>query len=549
MDEHRKPVAQDGAAGHTVNPLRVLGASLDTLVRAQRAGSMGVEAIASRLLAHWVGLGEVTVSLEPTHLRIGEDCLVHAEKPEEFKWVLPAFMAGLRRLRIQPNARAEAVLNLGYELSCLEPSLESIEHFQEWLWADGAEGFDCAVDMGFSECLDDASLDLKAKRKELIALRIDAARSLADAFRISTQDLDAAAARTEFDLALDRLTQAIANGALAMSQEASDGFKGQAQDPVFWVEAELDLVLSHPELHSAFPARQVGHRLLDALGEESAGLLVALLASLRRRKTAFTTELVAVLERDPRAALLASLAPVNPRSLEAIRVILEDQPSLVSKALALRILHLGQADPWLGDPVIRLIAALGIHPFCQHLECSTMDRVSGVFLAKVMESSHDLEHFKRFLDTIPHETAIAVACASSPAWLAAAHGEVLEVLKRSDSEQLARLLVCLFKGGASGARVVGQALLSCNLDSWSTPALKTACLGLLKAGQGSQILVPICRSKKTPTWARLVVLQATEADPETHAEAIAFRVTDVMDVPEIREYLTKARKLAPGGKR
>jgi hypothetical protein len=549
MDELQKGVGRETGSGQAVNPQRVLAASLDTLVRAQRAGSVGTESVAGRLLQHWAELGEIIVALEPTLLRVGEDCLVHPEKTEEYRWLLPAFMAGLRRLRLLPNARMDNVLRLGQELAALEPTLEAIQQFQEWLWADGAEGFDYTVDMGFAECLEDAAMDLKARRKELVALRIDAARSLSDAFLLSTQDLDAAAARGEFELVLERLTEALAQGSLQLDQEAADRFKSEALDPVYWVETELDLVLCHPELESAFPARQMGQRILDGIGEDSAGLLVALLASLRRRQTAFTKDLVAVMEKDPRAAQLVGFAPVNLRTLEAIRAILADAPTPVSKALAVRVVHQGQADPNVGDAVARLVAEQGFQAFCGHLDCHTLDRVAGVFLAKAMEGRRSPERLRQFLGAVPLDTAIAIACAISPAMLTAAHEEVLEILKRSDSEQVGRVLACLFHGGLPGARVVGQAMLHGDLDLWSTPALKTACVGLLKCGLGREFLVPLSRQKKVPTWARLVILQATEGDAAVHAEAIAFRVTDVVEVPEIREYLTRARKLAPGGHR
>jgi len=123
--------ATAGGSRDRIDVHQVLGTSLDGLVRAFRSGNTVITPkIAERLFDLWNEVPKVMLVLDATTLSINEQVILKAED-NEGRWLLPAFMAGLRILRRQADCSLDDFLRLGEELAALTSNLSSITLFQD----------------------------------------------------------------------------------------------------------------------------------------------------------------------------------------------------------------------------------------------------------------------------------------------------------------------------------------------------------------------------------------------------------------------------------
>ena len=120
---------------------RTLGNALDALVRTARLSDPSFPLVARRVYDVWQGLASPSIEIAPLELRVDKVLAVKAVE-QVGRWLLPAFMAGMRTLRMRPEATCDDLMRLAQELSGLSAELEAIKGFRDWLWSDGAQGFD-----------------------------------------------------------------------------------------------------------------------------------------------------------------------------------------------------------------------------------------------------------------------------------------------------------------------------------------------------------------------------------------------------------------------
>jgi hypothetical protein len=509
--------------------------SLDALVRSLRLAGSGAEVMSKKALNAWQGHRDVVLELEPHLVRVGDLVVKPTENQDEFRWLLFACQAGLRTLALGPHPRVEDLLRLGRELAILEPTLESLNHFQEWLWAYGAEGLELGLADPQIWLVDEAFEDLKTRRRALAGGRVGAANAVAQALG----ELAPGAGSSPF---LENFLSALDNGVLSVSAEGFAKLSAQAHDRVFWVDSELELIMAYPELEACFPPPQTAHRVLDALAPDGALLLLGLLASLKRKASTYSKEVALAMGTDPLALEVLKSIQLTPKTVEALKIVFSDQPSPVSSLLASLALKQANEDEALGEPLGNMIINLGISPLVRHLQYDDLDPQAGVFLAKVVTALRSSDRLAQLLEKVPVKTAIVIVRNVPPTMLSASSHIVVALMKRAGPEDLLGLIKSLAKGDLAGTRVLGQAMMACGAEGWTTAAITEACPAIIKGGFGGQFLLPLAQNRKLPHWARLAIFKCLEEREELLAEAVEFKVSEVMEPAEVRAYLTAARK-------
>jgi len=254
---------ESGAFQGGVPPWKALGASLDGAVRTARSRSPALDSIAARVLEVWSADPALTVEIQPTSLGVGGRVAVSAGA-DEGRWMLPAFMGGMRSLRLTPGAVADDVVRLARELASLEPNLEAIHRFRDWIWSDGAEGFEVVVDASFTEAVEHAFLDEAAQRTMLASVRAEAANALSEAaVRIETRDLDRVAWRREFQVPMEALARRAGDGSLRLDPAEAEELSARCDESRFWIESQVLLALSEPSVREAVPPKDLARRILS----------------------------------------------------------------------------------------------------------------------------------------------------------------------------------------------------------------------------------------------------------------------------------------------
>src|SRR5262249_53641509 len=111
------------------NPLmarRMVATSFDALVRTARRVDPGLAVLARRVFDQWSQLRDVAIELGPTQLLVDREVAVKAD-PQAGRWVLPAFMSGLRKLRMRSDAGCDDLVRLAQELGTLTATLPAID--------------------------------------------------------------------------------------------------------------------------------------------------------------------------------------------------------------------------------------------------------------------------------------------------------------------------------------------------------------------------------------------------------------------------------------
>ncbi len=521
--------------------------SLDALVRSLRLSSSGAEALGKKALAAWQAHPDVVLKVEPQCLRVGDMIVKTTENADEFRWLLFAHQAGLRTLALGPHTRSEDLLRLGRELALLEPTAEAAAHFQEWLWAFGGEGLDLHAADPDAWLVDEAFEDLKTRRKALAVTRVGAANAVA-------AELGAVAGEggsgegAGSSVFLENLLSALENGVLTVSPAGFDKLTSQANDRVFWVDSELELILAYPELEACFPPVQTAHRVVDSLAPDGGMLLLGLLASLLRRGTTYGREVANAIGSDPLSLEVLRPIQLTPKTVEVLKILFAETPTPVSGLLVSLALKQGNADEVLGEPLGNMIINLGLNSVARHLQYDALPPEAGIFLAKVVTALRSSDRLAQLLEKVPVSTAILIVKNVPPAMLSASSHVVVALMKRAGPEDLLGLVRGLSRGDKAGARVLGQAMMSSGAEGWTTAAINEACPAVVRSGFGAQFLLPLAENRKLPVWARLAVLKGLEEDPDLLAQAVEFKVSEMLEPPEVRAFLTAARKRLGGGR-
>ncbi len=285
--------------------LRTFGAQFDALIRAQRSGLARVAPLSEALLSASKAMGLPHFELSPRGLHAG-NVLVLEATGESGRWLLGAFMAGVRRVRLGPGATAPQVEAFCLRLGELKIENQAVQDFHDWLWADGGEGIEVELSASFIESVETASVAALSATVALALRAGGASQGDGESVTIDSRELDAAAARAEFEVPLAALAEAIAGRRLEVQGPEFLRVRERVEAPGVWAEAEIDVVLAHPALRSAMPPARLVKVLQARFASGCDARMVQLITRIFTTPDSFTDEVTEGLLRAGAGLVIAS---------------------------------------------------------------------------------------------------------------------------------------------------------------------------------------------------------------------------------------------------
>ncbi|MFZ5479461.1 MAG: hypothetical protein ACOZNI_22035, partial [Myxococcota bacterium] len=346
-----------------VDARRQLGHAVDALIRTARARAPGVGELATRALDLWRTSPRSRLEGSATSLSV--DGVVALSASEEGgEWLLPAFMAGLRTVALRPQAAPADLLALAVALGSLTPDADAIARFHDWLWADGAEGFEVEVTNSFTETGEALALASRSRGEDR---RSDALAPIAlGLVAMATAELDRASTSKEFSVPVEEWMASQRARRFEVSPAEFLALGAACDDAGTWTLREILTILRHPELRGRIPADRFARQAHARL---AAGMDLAVLrglASLPAEGEPWARDVLSVLETLPFATAIASGLSPTEETAEVVADLLGRTavPGLTAE-LARALLARATRAPMEAGWVVAIVRRHGVDAFVE----------------------------------------------------------------------------------------------------------------------------------------------------------------------------------------
>jgi hypothetical protein len=536
-----RKVAGVGAGGEQARRLQELGDTLDALVHAVAQQDALASGIARRLHGLWLSELESVVEVTPTELRSNARVVLAADV-QHGRFILPAHAAGLRMIALRAQSVPADLTRLARVLGELESGLLDPIEFADWLWRGGALGFDVVQTASAAE-IGQSMIDLDRPAEELWDERSQqAVAQWNDLAWQAAQSLDATAIAARFRAPIEQLAQRVNAPELALTLADAQAVRAAADDAALWASSELALLAEQPTLASMLPRAHLTFRVL-ALIEQAPRFDPRFVELLARFETsacepgdAFDYALLgAAFERK----LLAH--PIDPAAL----IVLADRapPELVSGLLA-GLLESSKRNESATQALALLLSHWGAEALFTRIPPNQVPPALGAALLRTaLETRTPPAALASALERMQLPTTIA-ALAACPELLATA-GPAIERRMMADPASCGAQLSDFAGSHPDAARIAGRVVLARQGAGFGADTLKAALLAVARAGFGADLVLPLWETRAAASHARLAALAALEAHPELLRRALAPRVGNMLEPPEIRVALEELRWRQP----
>ncbi len=524
---------------------RAVGAALDGLVRSARIGDPALPKVADHLLGLWRRTPEAMIRIAPTGLNV-DDQVALTSSQEAGRWLLPAFMAGLRGLRLRPTTRAEELVHFGEELSALEANIGTITRFSDWLWSDGAQGFDVDLHASFVEVMDTVMPEAGREQNLLATRSANAVASWNETVWIASKELDAAAAREEFEVPLELLVDALKRfpETFAMAGADAERLRTEAENAASWSAAEVDAIMDHPELRASMPAQRLARRLAALVQTADAidGRLLEFVSLLVKREDPYSRAVVMALEKDAIGAVLGTKVRTDKATLENVRIFLTTAPPTMASGVVHALLKRAATETGAQDAIRALGSGAGLQKFMSHVDPANLAPAAATALARMLVER--LPHptvMRDLLDRLPPRAVCAIL-AALPDTIPIVRMRVTTLLTETPDEAREVVKAMLASRRPDDLRQLAEVLPACDGRGWPLRLLTEVLAMLVAVGLGEEVIPPLVRSRGAALEVRLAALDAATHKPALLAEAVKRRSAELLDPPELRARLQETRR-------
>ena len=523
---------------------KVLTSVLDALVRSIRAGGRNVLEIAQRALQIWHDEPDMILILAPNAIAVGSQVAYEA-KDGAGDWILPLFMSGVRRISLRPNAGPGDLCRFAEQLGKLEPTPSSVTRFRDWVWSDGASGLVLDSRMSYTEAFE--ALDVQfptvvsgiASGDLLVPVTLFPQTAPVGSGAVLKEAL-----QTEFQT----LREAREDGRVASTGRERDALRAGCSDPELWGIAELETAISDSRLIKAVAPERIANALWSRLTIATDSPVVRILTDLYSIADEHSVAILTLLERAPLGPTLArALTVESPGLLVAVDRFIAVCPTRVASGFVHELLARADDDVEIFDALVQLVSGVGGKQFTAWIEPGLLSPEAATTLAFLSaESFADGTDLSKIVSKAPNRAAVALVEALPAPTLLKMKAQLKRLMMAASGKSLSRLVVKLRKTGARECiKIIGDDLLEHGGEDWSEEALKSAFEGLVGVGLGSEYVMPIVRSRRAPTSARLAALDSLAGDQELLAEASRWRPSEVIDDPDMKKRLKALRKEDP----
>ena len=527
-----------------LKPAVLIGSSLDALFRITRTwvNEQTQRKVATRTAEVWRTTDPNLLELRATSATVDDDLALQANETDG-RWLLPAFMAGMRSVKPRMDVSAEDFICLVSELMGLTPSAESIEHFHDWLCADGAEGFEVQVDRSFSEVLEEALHEDERHAQRLLAVRHQPVAPF-DGVAIASRDIDAAALRKEFEIPLGLHASKQLSHHFQMSEEEVADLSARCDDPNDWTLVEMEAVLALPALRSMVSPSRLARRIVGRIMASPDARLLGLLAELQQGDDPFRKAIAAALKTPEVGATIGREIGVrDPKALAALGGYLNSGASSAVSASMLSLLTRAITDEAAFDALRWLADAYGVPRLRAWIDPSMLQEAAAGTLGRVLSQCQAPPGVvSEILAALAPAPAVALLKQIDMADLTPLSPVIKTHLDRA-TQHIAQALadIVLERPYSGGLEILGTLLSGGKCNGWSGRRLYALCGALVRAGRGEKYLLHLARSNATPVALRLIVLDTLSTNPQLLAQACARQMSDLLAPPEVQRRLKELR--------
>ncbi|MEC9441359.1 MAG: hypothetical protein VYE40_09680 [Myxococcota bacterium] len=521
---------------------------LDKLVRSSRNQRERLDLPAQRLHALWCQSHDFEIQVAPEQLLVDGEVVFEAHK-ELGDWILAAFMAGVRSIRMDINACADDFMLLAVELGALEINANSMLRFRDWLWSDGSEGLIIKLQRSFVEVIEsmDVVVDVKAtgrgRARELLPARFGGA------FSVSNEDLERVAKRPELHAPLDIYTQGVQYRGFEMSPEERAMLRSSCMDSERWALVELEAALSNADIRTSLHPERLARRLLDYLLKTSSATLLSKVCDLYRRKDdGFSSAVIACLERSQYISRLVLELELEDAVLvelsELFQVLGVAQQESFASSMLHRLLEDGSEENL--RRFARLLRRIDMNTFRERAQERLLGTKAAMTHAELLlYAGISPKAFSEVLGVLD-DVATGRLLASLPdAFMIEAEVRLRDLLEdgpRAVVEDLAMYL--LSRNQVGYVHILAGAMLKVRETPWSRKTVRHVCEAIMLHQLEEEYLVPPIRDRRASLPYREIALELLleRGSDDLVARATKWRLSEYFDQPAFRERLKTGRE-------
>lgn len=538
----------DGAHGSGVLDLgarrtraRVAAGALDALVRALRTQQPGMDPLIERAWEILVHEPAPRLELGATACTIDGEVALDADA-ERGRWLLPAFMAGLRSLTVEEDSRPADVVALGQALSTLRCVPSMLGQFADWIWSDGLEGVRAELHTSFAEILEVPD-DPARHVVEIRAVRSEMADALASELRVTANDLDAAAVLAEFQAPLDTFTQHSQAGNLSLAPAEATDLRHRSEETAFWVRQEIMLALAHPELRKSMSPRSLARQLVRVAGE-SFDQFLALCSALAGHPDPYAKSVIVALEEEPIGETIAARAPLDRQGAIQLAQVIRGQSHKLAAGVVHGLIERAHQEGAVAEQFAgRMASVVGEQAWCGKLEPSLVSVPARPAMARIAAMAQvSPPQMAKIIAVLKPSEAIALVPHLPRNLITALEDTFLGLLAAASVRERAVLTPQLLEGKhVTTTRRLVASLVQTRGEGWDLRTVRLIAQAAIAEGMGDQML-QLQRTTSVPLGIRLGLLETLVHANQMAESTLKWRASELLDSPEIRERLSELRK-------
>ncbi|MDP2309811.1 MAG: hypothetical protein Q8P18_27580 [Pseudomonadota bacterium] len=545
---------------HPSDPRRVLAITFDLVVRNSRAGGAQLPDLAMRVMHSWRAIQHLAIEIQPRHLVIDREvCLEGGQLTG--RWLLAAFMAGLRSIGLRKSTTLADVLALGAELGRLRPTAESISQFHAWAWNESRDAFDLELTLSFTEAMEGIvgeAARIKAAETPLRnlarGLRGQMAESLsADALDAAVAELDAATVMEELDGPIDTFLHSFESRAFEVLPREFVRLSAICDDGSDWAYMEIRLMLRYPRLREAIAADRVAAQIYGRLSLEVDPRFLTLLQEVFEYDDEYVRAVQASLDASPLGGLIASSVPPNADGrAQVVAFLRRERCPRLRRDMAKGLIERGVgADPSVQSWVTGIVREVSLAVMLDALVLNALATPTLVMLA-ISCSEAELPDYLVAICALSDQSVLELLAALPPTFVESAIPACAERLGaillggRADHTNLVIARLLQVNHVACG-RVLADAVLTGRLPPHEVRSLAMICGYLLRNGYGRTVLLPVARGAGYEPELRVAALAQLGTVPDLAVDATRwswFMLFDPEPVRRRRRELVKSLREA-----
>jgi hypothetical protein len=524
---------------------RVLASSVNNLVNACRLQVRATMVpVGTRLHETWTTQAEVWLQIEATSLHVEGEKVLDVD-PESGGWVLPAFMAGLRGLRPKTGWSYDDVIRLCEELSTLTAQSESIEDFRDWLWSDGANGFEIDLRRSFTELMETAAADHRLLENTLERSTERAWTLGTPAARLAIAEVELAAAQETFEASRKNYaeTMKVLRGAL-LDENQLQAIGKELENEAGWTLVETEVAIAVPAMRSATSPDRVAQRLASRISRGVHASLLEKVMQYMSTEDEYASEVVAWLARQ---GLGTHIAAGMDFSTEANRRALDEFATLAAEEttaeLIAGLLERAKANAELAPHVQVCIRNIGLKQVVSIVNTETLDAYAGKTLSAMMlDAEVRSAALGQFIVNLTGEAARETLASLPDARFWRLRSFIRQMLLGGDHATVTMLVELLGeKADRRGHTLLIDILEENKGEGWSPRLMRSICEVLARHELGKEHILKWARKGRVSTALRIAAVRGASRVPALRKQILKRRFSSLVDPDELRYVLAELR--------